>query len=1260
MSTKLRLFLTIAAFFLSFSSQAQQIPDFWQQDREGGPVRSASGAVLSLAQTGVFRLEEAPVREALRPLQTGERAEVVLYFPERGGGRMAYRVVERPVMAPQLQERYPEIRSYLGVSVTDPSRRIRFSMSPDGFQAMVRDGERTVFIEKVPDTPNRYALFSDQDKEVVPSAWKCTTEALAAKAPAPETTAAKLADDQLLRTYRLAVAASGEYTDYHGGTVAEALAAINATLTRINEVFERDLAIRMELISTTDQVIFTDPSTDPFGGNLSAEVQNTLDTRIGPAAYDIGHLFHQGGEAGNAGSIGAVCVDGRKGSAYAATPTPEGDRFDLDFVAHEMGHQFGANHTWSFDTEGTGVQAEPASGTTIMGYAGIVPGDNVALNGDDYFHYYSVQQIGSYVAGASCGSQTALTNVPPVVTPQPDYLIPQGTAFVLEAAATDPDVTNVLTYAWEQIDNGVVTTGTFGPENPAGANFRSLPPSLSPRRYFPALQQVAAGDLTQTNPSTGSAWETLSEVERDFNFAVTVRDNAPGGGQTGADLVKVSVLAAAGPFRVVSQQSAQTYAAGSIQSVTWDVAGTRDGPINAQQVDIFLSLDGGQSFTIPLVSGVPNSGSAQVQLPGNATTQGRLMVKATNNIFFAVNAADFTITEAPFVLEAAKLEAASCQPSDAVFSFNYQSFSGFAETVDLSIANLPAGLTAVFTPAQVQASDTPVTLTLSGTAGVAPGTYTLALEATAPGSSFGLPLELQLAAGTLPAPSLLLPTDGSTGVSYRPQLQWTAPSGADSYEIQLATDPGFSTIFFEGEVYEPRYVPDALDADTVYYWRVKVINACGEGAFGSAFTFRTISTECRTLAAQGLPAVISTTGTPTVTSSVTFADNLVVSDARVILDIDHSYLSDLVVTLRSPAGTEITLFANSCAEANDVNATFQQDAPPYLCGNNPAISGVVRPLGSLNSFAGESSFGEWVLTIRDTAPADGGQLNGFSLELCVEGAFRPDADGDGVFDDGDDLCPGTPPGVPVDTNGCQVYRFAQDQFQVELNSESCIGQADGSVNVTASEALAYTYTLTGPGVNQTAAFSTDFSFGGLAQGTYALCIGATDGSIVYEQQCFDVNITSPDPLSVVTDLSADGTRLRLQVDGAPLYRIEWNGTVQEVVSGSYEFAMESGGNALKVEALPACKGSYEESFFYSDQTLAAPNPFSGYLQVFAPDPQQALRLELFNASGVLVLSRVLPAGGQTRQAYLPPLPSGLYLVRLRQGNQVQTLKMFRQ
>ena len=1261
MQSKVRLVLPILLLFFSLSSLSQEAGIYWEDQRLRADQTTLSGQRITPGQGRAFGLREDALRRRLQRLRDASQEEVIITFPDPGGGPRRYRVRERPVLSADLQERYPEIRSYVGYSLAGPPARIRFSLSHKGLQAtIVSPGSPTThYLEQAPGQRGTYLFFSRDELEPLPMGWKCKTDARTSK-ELPGAVTAKLFDDQQLRTYRVAVATTGEYTQYHGGSVADALAAINATLTRVNEVFERDLAIRLVLVPETDQVIYTDPNTDPFSGNFSSEVQTTLNTVIGPAGYDIGHLFHQGGENGNAGFIGAVCDDQRKGSAFASTPNPEGDRFDLDFVAHEIGHQFGANHTWSFTSEGTGVQAEPGSGSTIMGYAGITQQDDVQSAGDDYFHYYSILQISQYVATTTCSVGTPLENTPPEITPLPDFRIPRGTAFVLEGVASDPDSSDVLTYCWEQIDDGVVTRASFGPENPVGANFRSRPPVVEPARYFPLTSRVATGDLTQTEPASGSAWETVATVERDLNFALTVRDNAPGGGQLTSDLVKIQVEEEAGPFRVTSQDTPESYDIGSVQEITWDVAGTAGGPVNTQQVDIYLSTDGGLTFPQLIAENLPNTGTALVQIPRVPTEFGRFMVKAADNVFYAVNEVDFTLAEQPFLLYFDSLIAEACQPGNATFDFTYQTFGGYQEAVALEVGGLPEGLLAEFSTDTVQVDNSRVSLVLSQTGEVASGTYALEVIGTDGSIRDTVPLRLEIASDTLPEPVLIFPPDAATDIKLIPQFQWAGDALYTAYDLEIATDTSFAAPVLQRRVFDTRYHPEPLVENTEYFWRIRPLGPCGEGTFTQPASFSTITSECRTLKAPGTPVAISPVGTPVVTSVITVAEDRPVLDVKVRLDVEHTFVSDLVITLTSPQGTTISLVSNSCGEANDIDATFDAEAPPFVCGNNPAISGVVRPLGSLKAFAGESSFGQWVLTISDTAPEDGGRLNDFSLELCVEGALRPDADADGVFDDGDDLCLGTPPGAEVDVNGCQVFRFPQDQFLITAESETCIGKSDGTLSVQARAPFNYEVRVVGSGTEVADTFASTYTLGGLSPGTYEVCIGGSDGADIYQPQCYQLVIGSPEPLSVLANASPDYAVVELLLEGAQLYEITLNGQSQTVEGPSYLLDLAKGVNQLKVTAIPACKGSFETTFIRTGRPLLAPNPFRNRLEIYMPNSGEEADIAVFNTTGSLLWQgRRFPEDGKVLLD-LPVLPTGLYLIRIQQGGVTNIYKAYRE
>ncbi|WP_282159772.1 reprolysin-like metallopeptidase [Ulvibacterium marinum] len=1240
MATKLRLVFSITILFLSFYVSGQQ--KHWQKETSGNVAIGKVYQRFQIKKGTFFSFKEKDFKAELQSFPKSGKRTKIINFPNESGKSIPFRVSNAQTLSPELAAKYPFIKSYVGHSL-DGQEKIRFSVSHKGIQSMIvhADGKGNTFMQKTGD--GKYVVYkregnASQDMDFVCSTLP-TVQKNIGRAMRPVT-------GQVLRKFRLAVSATGEYTDHHGGTVADALAAINATVTRVNEVFETDLAITLELVANNDQVIFPDADTDPYDGNLNFQVQTTLNDIIGAENYDIGHLFHDDVAGGNAGFVGSVCIDNRKGSAFAASPEPEGDIFDLDFVAHEMGHQFGANHTWSFESEGTQVQAEPASGTTIMGYAGITLNNDVAPNGDDYFHYYSIVQIADYLESVSCAETDPLTNNPPVIAPVGNFTIPKSTAFALTGSASDSDVGDVLTYNWEQVDDGVVNRATFGPTNPGGANFRSLKPSLDSTRYFPRLSRVLEGNLTQTNPPEGSAWETVSDVEREMNFALTVRDNAMGGGQVVSDLVNVVVTNSAGPFMVTSQANNEIYAAGSVQEVTWDVADTDNAVVNAQTVDILLSIDGGLTFPMPLAENVVNDGSHNVVIPGDATTQARIMVKANNNIFFAVNSTDFTIQASEVVLNFSNLEYEVCQSDDLIVTFNYETFLGFNEESTFSVPTPPAGLDISFSPETAIADGTSVDIIFSNTAGVATGSYTIPVLATSISQSTEITLELNVYNTSFSEVALVSPADGSTDTSTGIPLEWEENPLYASYDIEVATDVAFSNIVESATVLSNSYLPSNLDNETTYFWRVKPKNPCGEGIFGSPFSFTTIQFNCKNETGSGLPLAISSTGTPTIVSKIAFFEDLALADINVRLDLDHTFLADLVVSLTSPSGTTVVLVSSSCGELNNIDAIFDDSATSFVCGGNPAIGGTVKPLGSLSSFNGESILGEWTLTISDNAPSDGGTLKAFSLEVCIEGEFGPDEDNDGIFDQ-DDLCPGTPAGAEVDSSGCPVYRFPSTNFSIAIQSTACRNSADGSLQVSANLPLDYTIAIIGNGTNESDTFTNSYTFGGLAPGVYEVCIGGSDGTIDYLEHCFEVVISEPDPLSVSSKISADGKQAILEMDGSDMYTIELNGEGIRTDESAIALDLKNGINTLKVSTNKTCQGIYEERIFVSDGPIVYPNPFGDFITIFIGETPRELTIKVYALNGRLVHNGKYQVNGTELVLDLSTLPSGTYLMRYR-------------
>ncbi|WP_318312144.1 reprolysin-like metallopeptidase [Flagellimonas crocea] len=1228
-------------------------------------LRSASLNDISSAKK-VLSLDKEVFVDEMKSSSTAKGGNPEIYLPNNEGSVVPFRLKETSVLHPDLAKKYPNIKSYSGVSL-DGRYKVKLSSSQLGLQTMVVDVQNnsTTFMEPVSNKPGTYVLYDKEDGMSLKMDFICeTSKDLFGTSNKSSNTTGKtivpLVDGQVLRKYRIAVSASGEYTQELGGTVADALAGINATLTRVNEVFETDLGVTLELVANNDLIIYTNPNTDPYDDSLNAEVQSTITSIIGEGNYDVGHLFHkvnEGLDNGNAGFIGAVCVDNRKGSAFSSAFNPQGDVFDLDYVAHELGHQFGANHTWSFESEGTGVQAEPASGSTIMGYAGIVEGNNVAASGDDYFHFLSILQISAYLETTSCAQTQALTNSPPVLTPVDNFIIPKGTAFVLEGSATDPDVGDVLTYTWEQVDDGLVTTASFGPTNPSGANFRSIPPSTDPIRYFPRLSEVAQGNLTQVNPATGTAWETVSDIERNLNFACTVRDNAEEGGQVVSDVLNVRVIKAAGPFLVTSQGADEIYQAGSIQEVTWDVANTNVAPIDAQTVDIFLSLDGGLTFPITLLENTINDGTEEVLLPGNVTGNARIMVKASENIFFAVNATDFTIEESEVVLNFEALDYEACQPDDLVIPFIYETYAGFSENSTFS-ADVPVGLTANFSPTEASTDNTAINLTLSNTDAVAPGVYDITVTSTAATVTKSVMLSLTVQDGTFSEVALLSPANGEGGVSLDAELSWEESALYTSYDVEIAIDPGFVNIVESATIPFTHYRATGLQPETEYFWRVRPNNGCGTGTFGNAFNFITSQVDCKNREPNNLPIAISSSGTPTITTSVLFVEDLPISDVNVNLQLDHTYLEDLIITLISPAGTEVTLISNTCGDLNNIDAVFDDDGSPIECTGNPAISGAVTPLGSLASLKGESILGEWILEIQDTAASDGGNLISFSLDVCIEGSYRPDDDGDGVFDDGDDLCLGTPKGVEVDTNGCAIYRFAQDNFEVEISSETCRSNDDGSISITPLDtSITYTAVLSDTGGSETVEFTNSQTFGGLAAGEYTVCITGTNGMVNYQEVCFNAVITQPDVLDI--DAFMDSGILSVEMVGASFYNVELNGLVTQTESTKLQLPLKEGVNTLRVYSNLPCQGTVEKTLFYSSRPIISPNPVDAVTEIYLGGYVGKVGIQIFTSNGRLVKSFDQTSTGDNMMLDLASLPKGIYYLGLKKAGEMEMFKLIK-
>ena len=597
-----------------------------------------------------------------------------------------------------LALKFPVIKSYVAQGIDDPSATARFSFGTDGFHGVIFYTDKPSFyIDPYTKNYNSYISYSRSSLPQRDHDFSCEVdEQLDAKEMV--VSSRRNADDGLLRIFRLALVCSGEYSQFHlndQGIASDAsdadkkaavLSAMNTSMTRINGVYERDLGVRMEIVDNNDQVIFLDAATDAItdgnAGTMINQVQTICDNTIGTANYDIGHIFSIGG-AGLAG-LGVVCVSGNKARGVTGIVTPMGDPYDIDYVSHEMGHQFGANHTQNNPcNRNNSTAVEPGSASTIMGYAGICA-PNVQNNSDDHFHSVNITEMWNKIqSSASCAVTTSTGNSAPVIVESEDYSIPKSTPFVLRGNASDVNSNNVLSYNWEQTDTEVASMPPTSIST-SGPAFRSNSSISSPNRYMPALPTVIAGSISST-------WEVVPSVAREMNFSLVVRDNATGGGNSARDDMKVTTVDIT-PFTVDGPSTNVEWLVGSNQTINWVVGATDQAPVNTQNVTILLSTDGGVTFPIIVAANTPNDGSEAFVVPNNTTSSARIMIVAVDNIFYNVNSTNFTISEATASIKDVSFEGFNLYPNPSNGNFNLQFETASTAPVKLQLFDLTGRL----------------------------------------------------------------------------------------------------------------------------------------------------------------------------------------------------------------------------------------------------------------------------------------------------------------------------------------------------------------------------------------------------------------------------------------------------------------------------------------------------------------------------------------------------------------------------------------
>ncbi len=939
-------------------------------------------------------------------------------FPMADGTMEEFVVLKTSPMAPALEAQHPEILTLSGASLHKPGLRIRITVTPAfGLKALITRADKGMErLRPVALGQQKYYMVYDQIDEpksplegTLQARFELPTDLSNLKEqstprfsigdPQPED-GEQLEQIVVVKKYRFACACTGEFSESLGGNKDVIFAKVVEITNDLNEIYERDINIRLELIPESYNIIFLDPNTDPYpgtdvGGWMNANPAAMYNVLGSDTKYDVGHVFakYLGGPA--IGVAGGLCCTQTKGRGCSAGYPPY-DNFFFTVAGQEIGHMWNGGHTFNqcniMDQFNYGSACEPGSGSTIMSYNGSCGTNNISGGNALYYHVCSIAEIRNFVEyqeGATCGSDVVTTNNAPIASVNyPDnFFIPISTPFQLTGSAIDPDG-DPMTYCWDEKDLGPTTT--LG--NPVGDSplFRWFTPTTSPTRTFPRIQNVIANNM--------NVEEVLPTYNRNVSFAFVVRDNKPGGGGVGYDTVSMQSTTTAGPFRLSYPNLAATvWNVGEYQTVTWDVANTNNTLVNCQKVNVLLSTDGGLTYPVTLAQDVPNIGKACVQVPNNVGTTIRIRVEAADNVFFDISNANFKIQQpatASFSLCSANLKSFVCLPTDFSTEINSSALAGFSTPVTLSASGLPSGATATFTPNPVPAGGTS-TLNISFPANSPEATFDVTVTGTAGAGTSSSTITLTTVKNDFSSVAPIAPVYGATGVNTQPLLQWSTAVDANAYDVELSVNPSFApnTIITSklNTTANSFQITVGLVEGGVYYWRLRAKNDCGNGPWSATQVFAVNVLSCSQLSANDLPQNISTNGTPTVESKINLLAGGQISDVNIKkIQGYHEYFKDLEVRLISPAGTNVLIWKDRCSSYNgNFNISFDDGAGSAFACPPPNNNSASKPSGLFSTFNGENAAGIWTLRVKDNVSSSGGTISAFEIQICSNEATNP-------------------------------------------------------------------------------------------------------------------------------------------------------------------------------------------------------------------------------------------------------------------------------
>lgn len=1229
-----------------------------------------------LAKENYFELLDS---KASFLFSTSKNDSFEILLPNENGKEELFLLKPVALLSPSLSKKYISIKTFKGKSVKRPNVKVRMSTHPNGINAWIQlEGKEDLFIQPVKGKKKVHFVYQKikNDKALD---FYCKTILQTNQTKGERITQKSTPVFSELRTFRIAIAGTAEYTNFwgdndfsNGSNAEDAFGAVVSSLNRISQVFEDEVGVRLELVSDAS-LMYEDAENDPFSEDVQAELQETLDEVLGDEAYDVGHLFDYGEPNGDAGCIGCVCQTNQKGQGFSTHPFEDtyggefrNDYFDLDYAGHEIGHQFGAYHTFSFQNEGRGFNAEPGSGSTIMAYAGITVMDDVQLHGDPYFHYYSIQNIRNVVDQLSCGTSETIFQDTFTIDAGPNQLIPIGTPYELSIPALEGEN---ITYCWEQLDSGEITSDNFGPYNALGSMTRSLPPTSVPNRSIPNLNQILSNSLIQVKPRVGDSWETVSLVGRKMKWGLSVRKNLDDYVQVAQDYLELTVVPTTSPFYILSQESPSlVWKGGSYQTIEWNVAETNAPPFRIDAVEISLSTDGGKTFPIQLTESTDNIGKAEVFVPNNIdTTNARIKVKAKGGIFFAINSVDFSIESRDLILNFEKYEQEICDSDSVQFDFTIERKANFETSFSLELEELPEGIQAAVSKSTFSNSEDSGTIIFSGLNGIPYQDYLFSLKAIFGSTNEPFSVRLKYRGSIQTPPAMLFPSDDSVEQSLRPLLSWESSQNIDTSTVQLALDANFENVVLESTSVQSQLQLAELEASQTYFWRVKGENGCGASEFANPFSFTTNSVTCVDVRASNLPKVtIDATNTSfgTIISSIEVNYDLKILDLDIFVDIEHPYIEDIALYLEAPEGSRYLLTSELGGDGQDyTNTVFDEEATVTIDNASPPFTGSFKPLQSIQSLYGTSSAGSWKLIVEDRYMEDTGRLLAFKISFCLEGKTLPNQDQDTIVDELDN-CPEitNQDQSDIDNNGigdvCDL--FSSQNITISKNDASCPDKSNGGLRFSALADFSYKAIINSDTGYQKTLNFTAFgnSVSNLAQGLYSICIYVED--FPDYEYCFQTQISSPEPLEVLTFFNQGTSLLDIDLSGSSRYWIALNDQpFYQTDQKQLTLPLTQKINRLVIKTDSPCQGIFEQWINGTESASVFPNPIQENATLVLP-VNAVVQLNLLTGSGKTIWGKQHNSNqGNTVQIPMGTLNSGLYLLQIEYPNRVETLKLLK-